>query len=218
MFTVPNRNSTMILYSDTLSAVSHSVRIVLAEKDINVQVNYVDPDDPPRELSDLNPYNTTLTLVDRDLVLYDAQIIMEYLDERFPHPPLMSVDPAIRAADRQLRYRLQRDLYSMLEAIGGDNEIAAANAKKTIRDELMAIAPIFSQKPYFMSEEYGLADCFLTPLLWRLESCAITLPSSASALTAYAERMFTRERFLVSLSEDERELGGGRFLQKRRRR
>ena len=219
MFTsVPNRNSVLTLYSDTMDPVGHGARLVLAEKDINVEINYVDPAEPPRELAELNPYGEILTLVDRDLALYDPQTILEYIDERFPHPPLMAVDPATRAGDRQLRYRVQRDLYAQLRLLDGDNEIAAANAKKSIRDQLTAIAPLFAQLPYFMSEEYALADCFLIPLLWRLESRAIALPAAAAPLTDYAERMFGRERFLLSLSEDERELGGERFTPKRRRR
>ncbi len=112
----------MVLYSDTISPIGHGVRIVLAEKDINVEINYIAEDQRPEELNDLNPYNTVLTLIDRDLVLYDAQIIMEYLDERFPHPPLMPVDPVSRASNRQLRYRVINDLYSLLDDIEGEDE------------------------------------------------------------------------------------------------
>lgn len=206
MATVANRRSVMVLYSDAISPIGHCVRIVLAEKDINAEVNYIDVDNRPEELSELNPYNTMLTLIDRDLVLYDAQIIMEYLDERFPHPPLMPVDPVSRASNRQLRYRVMKDLYSLLDDLTGDNEIAAANAKKSIRDHLTAIAPVFSQLPYFMSEEYTLTDCCLAPLLWRLDSYGIKLPTGAKELDKYAERLFEREAFQTSMSEQEREL------------
>ena len=184
MVSVANRRSVMVLYSDNVNPVGHSVRIVLAEKDINVEVNYISDDDRPEELNDLNPYNSLLTLVDRDLVLYDAQIIMEYLDERFPHPPLMPVDPVSRASNRQLRYRVINDLYSLIDEIEGDDAAVAANAKKSLKDNLTAIAPAFAQKPYFMSDEYTLIDCLLAPLLWRLELYGVKLPSSAKILNA----------------------------------
>lgn len=196
----------MVLYSDTISPIGHGVRIVLAEKDINVEINYVTDEQRPEELNDLNPYNAVLTLIDRDLVLYDAQIIMEYLDERFPHPPLMPVDPCSRAGNRQLRFRVIKDLYSLLENIEGEDEIAAANARKNMRDNLTAIAPAFAQKRYFMSDDYSLIDCLLAPLLWRIDHYSIKLPGSAKLLTQYAESLFEREAFKVSLSEPETEL------------
>jgi len=196
----------MVLYSDTSSPIGHGVRIVLAEKDINVEINYVTDEQRPEELNDLNPYNAVLTLIDRDLVLYDGQIIMEYLDERFPHPPLMPVDPVSRAGNRQLRFRVINDLYSLLDDIEGEDEIAAANARKNMRDNLTAIAPAFAQKPYFMSDDYTLIDCLLAPLLWRIDYYSIKLPSSARILTQYAESLFEREAFKISLSEPETEL------------
>ncbi|MEE8514939.1 MAG: glutathione S-transferase N-terminal domain-containing protein, partial [Gammaproteobacteria bacterium] len=163
MATVATRRSVMVLYSDPSGPIGHSVRIVLADKGINVEIKYVDNDVRPEELVDLNPYNAILTLIDRELVLYDAQIMMEYLDERFPHPPLMPVDPVSRANNRQLRYRVMRDLYGLVPDLAGANEIAAANARKTLRDNLTAIAPTFSQKQYFMSDEYSLVDCCMAP-------------------------------------------------------
>ena len=207
MASVANRRSVMVLYSDTNSPIGHGVRIVLAEKDINVEINYIGPEDElPQELVELNPYNSVLTLIDRDLVLYDAQIIMEYLDERFPHPPLMPVDPVTRANNRQLRYRVMRDLYSLLDDLGSENEIAAANARKNLRDHLTAIAPAFAHKPFFMSDEYSLVDCCMAPLLWRLDHYGIKLPGSAKPLFQYAEQLFEREAFKLSLSEPEKEL------------
>lgn len=206
MVSVANRRSVMVLYSDNINPVGHSVRIVLAEKDINVEVNYISDEDRPEELNDLNPYNTLLTLVDRDLVLYDAQIIMEYLDERFPHPPLMPVDPVSRASNRQLRYRVINDLYSLLDDLEGDDTTAVNNAKKSLKDNLTAIAPAFAQKPYFMSDEYTLIDCLLAPLLWRLELYGIKLPASAKVLNKYAESLFERSAFKLSLSDAEKEL------------
>ena len=206
MTSVANRRSVMVLYSDTFSPVGHAVRIVLAEKDINVDVNYITGDNLPEEIVEINPYNTALTLIDRDLVLYDAQIIMEYLDERFPHPPLMPVDPVTRANNRQIRYRVFRDLYSCVDEITSENDISAANAKKTLRDNLTAIASVFAHKPYFMSDEYTLVDCCMAPLLWRLESFGIKLPASAKPLLKYSESLFEREAFQISLSDQEREL------------
>ncbi|MGH8245819.1 MAG: glutathione S-transferase N-terminal domain-containing protein [Gammaproteobacteria bacterium] len=196
----------MVLYSDTKGALGHCVRIVLAEKDIHVEISYVDDDERPQELAELNPYNSILTLVDRDLVLYDAQIIMEYLDERFPHPPLMPVDPVSRANNRQLRYRVMRDLYGLLEDLDDGNELTTANAKKSIRDHLTAIVPLVSQNQYFLSDEYSLVDCCMGPLLWRLDYYGIKLPASAKVLQKYSQRLFERPAFRASLSESEKEL------------
>ncbi len=196
----------MTLYSDAADPIGHGVRIVLAEKDINVDINYVDDENRPEDLNDLNPYDSILTLIDRDLVLYDAQIMMEYLDERYPHPPLMPVDPVSRATNRQFRYRVMRDLYGIVTDLASANEIAAANARKTIRDNLLAIAPIFSQHEYFMSDEYSLVDCCLSPLLWRLQFYGVKLPTQAKPILKYAERIFAREGFRASLSPIERDL------------
>lgn len=210
MASVANRRSLMVLYSDSVSPINHAVRIVLAGKDVNVEINYINDDDArPEELNDLNPYSSVLTLIDRDLVLYDAHIIMEYLDERFPHPPLMPVDPVNRARNRQLRYRVMRDLYESVGEIESDNEIAAANAKKVLRDNLTAIAPAFAQMPYFMSEEYSLIDCCVGPLMWRLDEYGIKLPMSCKPLQEYAERLFERDAFQTSLSPIEKEYNEG---------
>jgi len=206
MASIANRRSIMVLYSDPVTPIGHGVRIVLAEKDISVEINYVAGNERPEELVELNPYNSILTLIDRELVLYDAQIIMEYLDERFPHPPLMPVDPVSRASNRQLRYRVMRDLYQLVDPLEGDNDIAAAAARKNMRDNLTAIAPLFEQKPYFMSDEYSLVDCCMAPLLWRTKIYGIKLPSSARPLVKYGERLFEREAFLTSLSEREKEM------------
>ncbi|MCG8324326.1 MAG: glutathione S-transferase N-terminal domain-containing protein [Thiotrichales bacterium] len=201
-----NRRSIMVLYSDQDGLLGHCTRLVLAEKDINVEINFVADDDRPEELAELNPYNSVLTLIDRDLVLYDAQIIMEYLDERFPHPPLLPVDPVNRATNRQLRYRVMRDLYSLIDDLEGENDIAAANARKSLRDNLTAIAPAFTQKPYFMSEEYTLVDCCMAPLMWRLPQYGVKLPASAKPLLEYSERLFEKEAFRESLSSHEKEI------------
>jgi RNA polymerase-associated protein len=209
MTVLVNRRSVMTLYADPADPVGHAVRIVLAEKDVNVDVNYVTEDRKPEDLNDLNPYGTVLTLVDRELVLYDAQIMMEYLDERYPHPPLMPVDPVSRANNRQLRFRLTRDLYSLMADLSSAQAAAASEARRVIRDNLLALTPIFSSAPFFMSEEFSLVDCCLAPLLWRLHRYGIKFPpTQARPILKYAERMFAREAFLASLSPFERELKG----------
>jgi len=198
----------MTLFSGDTDVYSHRVRIVLAEKGINVDIVSVDTGNPPEDLIDLNPYNTVPTLVDRDLVLYDSQVIMEYLDERFPHPPLMPVDPVSRANNRLMLHRIEQDLYAQLDIALNGTEKAAAKAKKEVRDNLVMVSPIFEQKPYFLSDEFTLVDCALAPLLWRLPSLNITLPKQTAPLQAYAERIFSRESFQASLSEAEREMRG----------
>ena len=196
----------MTLYSNPTDAASHAVRFVLSEKAINIEIRNVTDDARPEDLDALNPYGDILTLVDRELVLYEPQIIMEYLDERFPHPPLMPVDPVARASNRLLRYRLARDVYALIGVIETGKADAAAKARKSLRDQLSAVAPAFSQMPFFMSDEYTLVDCFLTPILWRLPHLQIKLPPQAKALTDYATRMFERPAFDASLTEAEREM------------
>lgn len=206
MALLANRRSIMSLYSDVNDPASHAVRFVLAEKAINVEIQHVTPDDRPEDLVDLNPYaDSILTLVDRELVLYEPQIIMEYLDERFPHPPLMPVDPVSRANNRLYRYRLQRDVFDLVADVekGGAQ---ADNARKAMRDSLSAIAPIFAHRKFFMSDDYSLVDIFLTPILWRLSHYKIKLPASAKPLLQYGERMFQRDAFEASLTEGEREM------------
>ena len=206
MALLANRRSVMSLYSDVTDPACHAVRFVLAEKAINVEIHHVMGDEMPEDLHDLNPYGTVLTLVDRELVLYEPQIIMEYLDERFPHPPLMPVDPVARAHSRLYRYRIHRDIYALIDQIEAGGK-GGASAQKQLRDQLLAIAPIFEQMQYFMSDDYSLVDCYLAPVLWRLSHYGIKLPASAKPLQAYAERLFEREAFEQSLTELEEEMG-----------
>ena len=207
MAMLANRRSVMTLYSDAVDPASHAVRFVLAEKAINVEIHTVAADERPEDLNDLNPYNTILTLVDRELVLYEAQIIMEYLDERFPHPPLMPVDPVARASNRLYRYRIRRDIFSLVTTIETGDSASVDAARKSLRDHLTAVAPVFAQKLHFMADDYSLADCYLAPLLWRLPYYRINLPRQAKPLLQYAERLFEREAFEASLSDAEREMG-----------
>ena len=206
MALLPNRRSVMTLYSDVMEPASHAVRFVLAEKAINVDIVNVSADDRPEDLLELNPYDHVLTLVDRDLVLYEPQIIMEYIDERFPHPPLMPVDPVARANSRLYRYRIERDIYAQVKRLDKANGDESAAAKKELRDSLTGIAPIFAQTRYFMSEDYSLVDCFLAPILWRVEHYGIKLPAQAKALIKYGEGLFERDAFEASLTEVEREM------------
>jgi len=207
MASIANRRSVMALFSSATSPYSHRTRIVLAEKNITYEVHNVDDGEKHEDLMDLNPYNTVPTLVDRDLVLYDSRIIMEYLDERFPHPPLMPVDPVSRAKSKLYMYRIDRDMYSIVDQFeAGCDSREATKLRKTLRDSLTLIAPIFEQKPYFMSEEFTLVDCCIAPLLWRLPKYGIELPAQAKSLNTYAERLFERESFQTSLTEAEREM------------
>ena len=205
MALIANRKSVMTLFSSDSDLHCHRVRIVLAEKGINFEVVDVDPTNPPEDLMELNPYGGVPTLVDRELVLYDAQVIMEYLDERFPHPPLMPVDPVSRAQLRLMLYRIERDWYSLAKQLK-DKTKASDTVRKELRDSLTSVSPIFDQKPFFMSDEFSLMDCAIAPLLWRLPYYGIELPPSAKPLINYAERMFDRDSFKQSLTEGEREM------------
>lgn len=204
-----NRRSVMSLYSDPTDPASHAVRFVLAEKAINVEIHHVTMEDKPEDLNDLNPYSAILTLVDRELVLYEPQIIMEYLDERFPHPPLMPVDPVARASNRLYRYRVQRDFYALVDDVESGERGVANAARRCLRDHLSTLAPIFAQKTYFMSDDYSLVDCYLAPILWRLPAYGVRLPPHAKALQRFADQIFEREAFTQSLTEAEYELRGG---------
>jgi RNA polymerase-associated protein len=142
---------------------------VLAEKDITVDVINIDPSDMPEDLSDINPYNSVPTLIDRDLVLYDARVIIEYLDERFPHPPLMPVDPVSRAHARLTLFRVENDWYSLIPDLESGNATKANKAKKILKESLLASAEVFAAKPYFLSEQFSLVDASIAPILWRLD-------------------------------------------------
>lgn len=197
----------MTLYSDGICPENHCVRLVLAEKDIHLECQIINFQNQPEDLPNLNPYNESLTFVDREVVLYEAQIIIEYLDERFPHPPLMPVDPVSRANNRLCRYRVQRDLYSHAQVLQrSGNKRKAATARRKLRENLTSLAPIFAQKAYFMSDEYSLMDCYLGTLLWRLPTFSIDLPRQAKPVLNYAERLFNREAFQISLTKIEREM------------
>ncbi len=202
------RRSVMTLYSGTQDIDSHQVRIVLAEKGVSVDVLNIDANHPSEDLAELNPYNTLPTLVDRELVLYQSRVIMEYLDERFPHPPLLPVYPVARAKSRLMMCRIEKDWYSLYHMINNDpHSEAAAIARRDLRESLTSLAPVFSEMEFFLSEEFSLVDCVVAPLLWRLPSLGIELPhKQGKMIEAYAERIFDRDSFQVSLTEVEREI------------
>ncbi|MCB1829985.1 MAG: glutathione S-transferase N-terminal domain-containing protein [Chromatiaceae bacterium] len=205
MTVVANKRSVMTMYSDASSPYSHRVRLVLAEKNITVEVLDVDPLAISDDIMDLNPYGTLPTLVDRDLVLYESRIIMEYLDERFPHPPLMPVDPVSKASSRLFLHRVDHDWYRLMDQIlaGGKQ---AGKARKELRESLTVTAPVFASKPFFMSTDFSLVDCSIGPLLWRLPLLGIELPTQAKAVNEYAKNLFGRESFRESLTELEVEM------------
>ena len=179
MAVAANKRSVMTLFSHADDMYSHQARIVLAEKGVGVDINLVDLANLPEDLLDLNPYGTVPTLIDRELALYEAKIIVEYLDERFPHPPLMPVYPVSRGRSRLMMHRIEQDWYSLAKDIlsGNDN---AEKARQELKESLLSIAPILNEAPYFMSEEYSLVDCYLAPLLWRLPALGIELAGQGS--------------------------------------
>jgi len=200
------KHSSMIFYSDGKDHYSQRVRMVLAEKGVAVEVIDVEPGNMPEDLAGLNPYNSLPTLVDRDLVLYESTVIMEYLDERFPHPPLLPVYPVARAQSRLFVHRIQKDWCGYVDNIvaGRSKETVIDRSRKELKDSLMAIAPIFSEKPFFMSEEFTLVDCCVSPILWRLPVLGIDLPPKhGKPIHDYMDRIFQRNAFQASLSEAE---------------
>jgi RNA polymerase-associated protein len=209
MAVVANKRSVMTLYSGSVDAYSHRVRIVLAEKGVTFDLYEINVDSQAETLVEINPYNTVPTLVDRDLVLYESEIIMEYLDERFPHPPLMPVYPVARARNRLMLHRVNRDWYSLFNKILAKDATPAQieEAKKELQESLISISPIFREMPFFLSEEFSLVDCSIAPLLWRLKGLGIILPPEAKPLQEYAKRLFDREAFQISLTDAERALG-----------
>ncbi len=200
------KRSIMTLYSGPLDINSHQVRIVLAEKGVTVDVLSVDDNHPSEDLAELNPYNSLPTLVDRELVLYNSRVIMEYLDERFPHPPLLPVYPVARAKCRLMMYRIECDWYKLLPIIEHGTDAEADRAREDLKNGLITLIPIFASNPYFLSEDFTLVDCVIAPLLWRLPQLGVELPKNVKAIYKYQERVFERESFQASLTESEREL------------
>src|SRR5690242_14035644 len=196
----------LTLYSARDCIHCHRVRLVLAAKGVTYDLVQVDLDDPPEDLLDLNPYNSVPTLVDRDLVLYDTSVICEYLDERYPHPPLMPVDPLSRARLRLACVRIERDWVPEVANIRAGGRAAEA-ARKRLRDHLMSALPLFKAAKFFLNPEISLADCLVAPVVWRLPSLGVSLPKEAKPIIDYGERLFRSQGFARSLTADERLLG-----------
>ena len=197
---------TMTLYSDPNSAQSHRVRIVLGEKDLIFNVEDITSGQNNEDLIALNPNNTTPTFVDRNLVLYESRVIMEYLDERFPHPPLMPVDPVIRAKTRMVLHYIEKDLYGLLDDIKSSGEKKSSTAKIKLKENLMLSLDFIQGKNFFLSDDFSIIDCSMAPILWRLPEYGIELPKSAKPILKYAEKLFERTSFVENLSEQEEEM------------
>lgn len=205
-----NRRAVMTLFSTANDMYCHQVRMVLAEKGVTVDIIQVSTESLPEDVYEVNPYGSLPTLMDRDLALFKADIINEYLDERFPHPPLMPVYPVARANARLMMHRIEKDWYGLAEKILQDGPDAAI-ARRDLREGLLAMAPLFQEHPYFMSDEYSLIDCCLAALLWRLPMFGIELTGTGSKLLqTYMTRIFERDGFQQSLTEAEREIRRGR--------
>lgn len=203
------RRSSMTLFSDPCSQYSHRVRIVLAEKGVTVDIEDIDSNNVTEEILEANPYGTLPTLVDRDLALYESKVVMEYLDERFPHPPLLPVYPVARAQSRLWIHRIEKDWCTLVDGIlANPDGKKAEHLRKEFKESLMSISEIFIDMPYFMSEEFTLVDCCLAPMLWRLPQFGIELPNNRQTkpLLDYINRLFERPAFQESLTDLEREI------------
>jgi len=199
----------MTLFSDPCSQYSHRVRIVLAEKGVTVDIEDIDPNNVTQEILEANPYGTLPTLVDRDLALYESKVVMEYLDERFPHPPLLPVYPVARAQSRLWIHRIERDWCSLVDSIITNSDPKKSEAqRKKLKESLISISDLFIEMPYFMSEEFTLVDCCLAAMLWRLPQLGIELPNTRQTkpLFTYIDRLFERPSFQESLTDLEREI------------
>ncbi|HUO82656.1 MAG TPA: glutathione S-transferase N-terminal domain-containing protein [Gammaproteobacteria bacterium] len=207
MALVSNRRSVMTLFSRPLDPHSHRTRLVLAEKSINIDIISVEGPDLPEDLLDLNPYHSVPTLVDRELVLYDSRVIIEYLDERFPHPPLMPVDPVTRAQFRLALYRIEKEWYALAQQLeeAGDKR-TADRLRKILRDSILSSADLFKGKTFFLSDEFSLVDASVAPILWRLPVFGIDLPAQAKPIQRYMDDVFSRPSFQESLTELEQEM------------
>jgi RNA polymerase-associated protein len=194
----------MILYSGTSCPFSHRCRIVLYEKGMDFEIRDVDVHELPEEIAAMNPYNEVPILVERDLVLYESNIINEYIDERFPHPQLMPPDPVMRARARLFLFNFERDLFSHVREIQQGAQKVADKARIVIRDNLTAIAPIFTKQKYMLGEDYSMLDVAIAPLLWRVDHYGIALPKQAAPLLKYAERIFSRQAFIDALTPVEK--------------
>ncbi|TDJ22924.1 MAG: stringent starvation protein A [Gammaproteobacteria bacterium] len=206
---VVTKRSLMTFFSDPRDHYSHRVRMVLAEKGVAVDIVEVDPSNMPEDLATINPYNSVPTLLDRELVLYESTVIMEYLDERFPHPPLLPVYPVARAQSRLFIHRIEKDWSGRVDLLmaGKGRETVRDKARNELRESIVSIAPIFDEVLFFMNDEFTLVDCCVAPILWRLNVLDIKLPErSTRPMQKYMQKMFERDSFRASLTESELEM------------
>ncbi|MGD9870796.1 MAG: glutathione S-transferase N-terminal domain-containing protein [Thauera sp.] len=193
----------MNLYSGTTDPFSHRCRIVLFEKGMDFEIIDVDLYNKPEDIAAINPYNRVPVLVDRDLVLYESNIINEYIDERFPHPQLMPPDPIMRARARQLLHTFEEELFTHLDALEAAQK-GVDQVRAHVRDHLTQLAPVFTKQKYMLGDEFSMLDVAIAPLLWRLEHYGIELPKAAAPLMKYAERIFSRQGFIDALTPSEK--------------
>jgi RNA polymerase-associated protein len=194
----------MTLYSGTTCPYSHRCRIVLFEKGMDFNVIDVDMTNKHEDLAVINPHNQVPVLVERDLVLQQANIINEYIDERFPHPQLMPADPVMRSKARLGLYEFERDLYAYVADLESSNQKVADKARATIRDNLTQIVPLFAKQQYILGDEFSMLDVAIAPLLWRLGHYGIELPKQAAPLLKYAERIFSRPAYIEAMTPSEK--------------
>ena len=194
----------MTLYSGTTDPFSQRCRNVLYEKGMDFQIIDVDMYNKPEDLAVMNPYNQVPVLVERDLILYESNIINEYIDDRFPHPQLMPADPVMRARARLFLFRFEKELFAHIESIEKGSQKSADKARSIIRDNLSQIAPVFTKQKYMLGDEFSMLDVAIAPLLWRLDYYDIQMPKQAAPLMKYAERLFSRPAFIESLTPSEK--------------
>ena len=194
----------MKLYSNSTDPFSHRCRIVLFEKGMDFEVVDVDLTNKPEDLSTLSPYSDYPVLVERDLILTDANIINEYIDERFPHPQLMPPDPVMRARARLFLKDFESQLFINMSDLESQDTEVSESARKKVTDILMQISPILGKQAYLLHEEYSMLDVAIAPLLWRLDHYNIKLPSSCAPLLKYADKIFQRPLFEEAMSPSEK--------------
>jgi stringent starvation protein A len=194
----------MTLYSATTCPFSHRCRIVLYEKGMDFQIIDVDLHNKPEDLAIMTPYSRVPVLVERDLILYESNIINEYIDDRFPHPQLMPADPVMRARARLFLYRFEQELFCHIDSVEHGNQKTADKSRAAIRDNLTVIAPVFAKQKHMLGDEFSMLDVAIAPLLWRLDHYGIQMPKQAAPLLKYAERLFSRPAFIDALTASEK--------------
>lgn len=200
---VARSRTVLTLYTTDDGIQCHRVRLILAAKGVTYEREVIDPARPPEDLVDLNPYGDVPTLVERDMVLYDTPLVCEYLDERYPHPPLMPIDPLSRARLRLAAVRIEYDWLPLIETIQAGGR-PADTARRHLREQLLASVPLFKASRYFLNPEMSLTDCLVAPVLWRLPALGVDLGREGKPILDYAERIFRTQGFARSLTNTER--------------